>query len=112
MEGQRIRFETNINELVDANERYWKRAKIGQLQRRRGVIGVAGSFTGSLFVAALLFSGAQPRLVIPVAAVALVLGAVFWPLYGRWYDSGFNRRLRRIVTEQTGNDTNWLCEIE
>jgi hypothetical protein len=31
MEGQRIRFETNIDELVDANERYWKRAKVGQL---------------------------------------------------------------------------------
>ena len=112
MKPQLIRFETNLDELVDANERYWKRAKAGQSQRRRGVVGVAAAFTVSLFLAAFVSNGAQADLAMPLAAVALVLGVVFWPLYGRLYDRGLKRRLRRVLTEQAGDETSWLCEIE
>ena len=47
-----------------------------------------------------------------MAVIALVLGGACWPLYGRLCDSGFSKRLRRVVTEQAGEETSWLCEIE
>jgi hypothetical protein len=109
---RRIHFETNVDDLVDATMRYWKRAKAGRSQRRRGVLGVAAAFTTSLFGAALISSGAAMSTVAPLAIISFVLGAAFWPLYGRLYDGGFQRRLRRVMREEAGTETSWTCEIE
>lgn len=73
---------------------------------------MAAAFTCSLFVTAFITTGAAASAAVPVAFIALVLGGVFWPLYGRLYDSSFNRRLRRVVTEQAGDERTWICEVE
>lgn len=73
---------------------------------------MAVAFTSSLFVAAFVSGGAREGASVPVAVLALVLGAAFWPLYGRLYDSGLHRRVRRVVRLETGNDATWTCEIE
>lgn len=112
MEGQRIRFETDTEEWVDANERFWKRAPAGRSARRRGIVWVAAAFTISLFVTVFVSNGAELRFVWPVAGIALVLGAAFWPLYGRLYDNGLRRRLRRVLAEQAGKEAHSICEIE
>ena len=110
METQGIQFETNVDDVVDANDRYCRRARLFQAQRRRGIIGAAVVAAVLAFAIAWIATGSQWRLAI--ALVALALGGAFWPLYGRFYDDGFKRRLRRIVVEQAGEKTSWLCEIE
>jgi hypothetical protein len=108
----RIHFDTTVDELIDANSRYWKRTPAGALQRRRGSLRIAVAFTSSLFVTALVTSGAALENVVPLAALAVILGAAFWPLYGRLYNSGLQRRLRQAVRAQVGKDATWTCEIE
>src|SRR6266850_2561280 len=114
---QRIQFDTNVDELVDATTRYWTRTKAGRSQRRRGVLAVAAVFTASSCAAFLITSGAVrgtagAPAIISALIVAMVLGAAFWPLYGRLHDRGFRRRLRRALTKEAGERTTWTCEIE
>ncbi len=112
METQGIQFETNVDDVVDANDRYCKRAPLFQAQRRRGLIGAAVVVAVLVFAIAWIFTSSEPRPVLPLAVLSVALGGAFWPLYGRFYDDGFKRRLRRIVVEQSGAQTSWLCEIE
>jgi hypothetical protein len=108
----RIQFETTVDELIDANLRWLKQTRAGHVRRRRGVIRIAATFTASLFVAAFVTAGPAAQNVVPLAALAVVLGAAFWPLYGRLYDSGLARRMRQAVRDQVGRDAAWTCEIE
>ena len=108
----RIQFETTVDELIDASLRWWKETRAGQLRRRRGVLRIAATFTLSLFAAAFLTTGPAVQNVIPLAALALVLGAAFWPLYGSLYNSGLARRIRHRVRDQVGKDAAWTCEVE
>jgi hypothetical protein len=112
MEPQRIQFDTNVDELIDANARYWKRTTAGQSRKRRGVLRIAAAFTVSLFAAAFVTSGGTAGNLLPLVILALVLGAAFWPVYGRLYDSGLQRRLRRVIRDEVGKDATWTCEIE
>lgn len=112
MTGQRFQFETNVDEQAEANERFWISSRAGQSQRRRGVATTAAAFTGTTFSVAFAINGAAPRAALPVALMALLLGAACWPLYGRLYDSGFRRRLRRVVAEEAGEQKTWTCEVE
>jgi hypothetical protein len=112
MESHRVQFETNVAELVDANEQFWKRAPAGRAQRRRGIAAFAAAFTISLFAAAFLAAGAGPRALVPITLGALVLGAVCWPLHGRLYDLGLHRRIKRVLTDQSDGEESWSCEIE
>jgi hypothetical protein len=59
-----------------------------------------------------LLSGAERDAVFPSSFIAIVLGAVLSPFYGRLYDGGLDRRLRRALTEEYGNSPTWICEIE
>jgi hypothetical protein len=112
MDTQRIQFVTNVDDLVDAYERYWRRAPAGRTQRRRGTIGVAASFAASVFVTAWVLGGVSRSLVVPLAGIALLLGAASWPLSRYLYDSSLRRRLRRVLTQEAGERTSWLCEVE
>ncbi len=109
---QRIQFETNIDERVDVNVRQWSRTKAAKLERRRGIVKSAVAATMSAFTVVLLMSGPERNAVVPSLIVALVLGAVMWPFYGRLYDGGLQRRVRRAMTEEYGQSPSWTCEIE
>jgi len=112
MENRRVQFETGVDDVVDATVRYWRRSPAGQSQRRRAILNTTVAFTVCLFVVAWLQVGLHARLSGPLALVALVLGGVVWLLYGRYYDYAFRRNVFRTATEQSGDDTSWLCEIE
>jgi hypothetical protein len=109
---RRVQFETNVDDVVDANDRYCRRAPLFQAQRRRGIIGAAVVAAVLAFAIVWIFTGSHSRPVLPLAVLSLAVGGAFFPLYGRFYDDGFKRRLRRIVVEQAREQTSWLCEIE
>lgn len=112
MDNYHIQFVTNVDDLVDAYERYWRRAPVGRTQRRRGTLGVAAAFTVSLFVTMWVVGETSWPLALPLAGVAIVLGAASWPLSRYLYDRSLRRRLRRVLAEDAGERTSWLCEVE
>jgi hypothetical protein len=108
----RIRFETTVDELIDAHLRWWKDTHAGRVRRRRGILRIAATFTLSLFVAAFVAAGSAAQNIIPLAALAVVVGGAFWPLYGWLYNAGLGRHIRQAVRDQVGQDEAWTCEIE
>lgn len=109
---ERIQFETNIDELVDANVRQWRATKAAKLQRWRGIVKSAAAATVSAFAIVFLLSGAERDVVFSSLVIAVLLGAVLSPFYGRLYDAGLHRRLRRAMTDVYGKSATSICEIE
>lgn len=109
---ERIQFETNIDEIVDANVRQWRSTGAAKLQRRGAIAKYAAVATGSAFAIVFLLSGAEGDAVFTSSFIAIVLGATLSPFYGRLYDAGLDRRLRRAMTKMYGTSSTWICEIE
>lgn len=109
---ERIQFETNIDELVDANVRQWRATRAARAQRLRGIVKSAVAATVSAFAVVFLLSGAERDSVFPASLIAIVLGAVLSPFYSRVYDVGLHRRLRRALTDVYGKSATSICEIE
>jgi hypothetical protein len=112
MEIPRVRFETGLDELVDAHLRFWRQAPGARSLRRRGIWTVAAVFTGSLFVTLFVIGGPERVDILKAAGLALVVGASCWPFYRQLHDGGMRRRLRRLLVEQTEDMKSWLCEVE
>ena len=66
----------------------------------------------SAFAIVFLLAGAERDAVFLSSFIAVVFGAVLSPFYGRLYDAGLYRRLRRAMTKMYGKSSTWICEIE
>ena len=108
-----IQFDSNLDELVDANLRFIASTQWGARQRRRCIAWTVLAFILSMLMALAVMSGVTTSEgLLMLAALATVLGLAFGLIYRSGYDALVRSRLRRVLREQLGDRSPWRCEIE